>query len=96
MNDTELITELQTQLEAQRRKLEELEAKVSALTAELAEAGQRLDVRNLSLERLQAQFTIAAETVNKLLAEREKVRHSRWAKMGMVIGLLPKLEDDLR
>jgi Tfp pilus assembly protein FimV len=96
MNDTELITELQTQLEAQRRKLEELEAKVSALTAELAEAGQRLDVRNLSLERLQAQFTIAAETVNKLLAEREKVRRSRWGKVGMVIGLLPKLEDDIR
>ena len=96
MNDTELITELQTQLEAQRRKLEELEARVSALTAELAEAGQRLDVRNLSLERLQAQFTIAAETVNKLLAEREKVRRSRWGKMGMVIGLLPKLEDDLQ
>lgn len=96
MNDTELITELQTQLEAQRRKLIELESTVSALKAELAEAGQRLEVRNLSLERLQAQFTIAAETVNKLLAEREKVRRSRWGKMGMSFGLLPKLGDDLR
>jgi Tfp pilus assembly protein FimV len=96
MNDTELITELQTQLEAQRRRLEELESTLSVLKSELAEAGQRIEIRNLSLERLQAQFTIAAETVNKLLAEREKIRQSRWGKMGMVFGLLPKIEDDLR
>lgn len=96
MNDTELITELQTQLEAHRQKLEELESKLSACRNELAEAEQRIEIRNLSLERLQAQFTIAAEAVNKLLAEREKVRNSQWGKAGMLFGLLPKLEDDLR
>jgi hypothetical protein len=34
--------------------------------------------------------------VNKLLAEREKVRNCRWGKVGMVLGMLPRLEDDLR
>jgi chromosome segregation ATPase len=96
MNDTELIAELQTQLKAYRRKLEELESKLAVCHAEVAEAGQRLEIRNLSLERLQAQFTVAAETVNKLLAERERVRSSRWGKVGMLFGLLPKLEDDIR
>lgn len=96
MNDTELITELQAQLEACRRKINELEMELSAARTELAEAAQRLEIRNLSLERLQAQFTIAAETVSQLLAEREKVRNSRWGKIGMSLGLLPKLEDDLR
>jgi len=96
MNDTELIAELQTQLEAHRSRLEELESKLSAYMTELAEAEQRLEIRNLSLERLQAQFTVAADTVSKLLAEREKVRNSRWARMGMLLGLLPKIEDDLR
>jgi len=60
------------------------------------EAGQRLEIRNLSLERLQAQFTIAADAVNKLLAEREKVRSCLWGKVGMLLGMLPRLEDDLR
>ena len=96
MNDTELITELQTQLEAQRLRLEELESTLAACRNELAEAEQRLEIRNLSLERLQAQFTIAADAVNKLLAEREKIRTTRWGKMGMLFGLIPKLEDDLR
>ena len=96
MNDTELITELQAQLEAERQKIEDLELTLGLCRRELAEAGQRLDIRNLSLERLQAQFTIAADAVNKLLAEREKIRNSRWGKMGMLFGFLPKLEDDLR
>jgi chromosome segregation ATPase len=96
MTDTELIAELQTQLEAHRQRLKELESQLAVCRNELAEAEQRLEIRNLSLERLQAQFTIAADAVNKLLAEREKVRNSRWGKMGMIFGLLPKLEDDLR
>jgi chromosome segregation ATPase len=96
MNDTELITELQTQLEAHRQRLEELDSKLSVCRSELAEAEQRLEIRNLSLERLQAQFTIAADAVNKLLAEREKVRNCRWGKVGMLLGMLPRLEDDLR
>jgi len=95
MNDTELITELQTQLEAHRQRLEELESKLSVCRSELAEAEQRLEIRNLSLERLQAQFTIAADAVNKLLAEREKVRSCWWGKVGMLLGMLPRLEDDL-
>ena len=96
MNDTELITELQKQLEAQRKKIDDLAAKLSAYEGELADAEQRLEIRNLSLERLQAQFTVAAEAVNKLLSEREKIRNCWWGKLGMLLGLLPRIEDDLR
>lgn len=96
MNDTELITELQKQLEAQRKKIDDLAAKLSASEGELADAEQRLEIRNLSLERLQAQFTVAAEAVNKLLSEREKIRNCWWGKLGMLLGLLPRIEDDLR
>jgi hypothetical protein len=96
MNDTELITQLQNQLEAQRKELHELASKLAACQHQLAEAEQRLEIRNLSLERLQAQFTIAAEAVTKLLSEREKIRNSGWGKLGMLLGLLPRIEDDLR
>ena len=62
---------------------------------ELFETRQRLEIRNLSLERLQAQFTVAAQAVTKLLEERAAIRNSRWARLGMSFGFLPKLEDDL-
>jgi hypothetical protein len=62
---------------------------------EIRELRQRLEIRNLSLERLQAQFTVAADAVNKLLAERQTIQQSRWARLGSALGFLPKLRDDL-
>ncbi len=55
---------------------------------------QKLEIRNLSLERLQVQFSVAAQTVSQLLAEREQVRQSRWLKLGRLCGLGPKLDED--
>jgi hypothetical protein len=96
MDHTQVIAELQAELEMQKQQVALLNNELKRRERDLAEARQRLELRNLSLERLQSQFTLAADAVNKLLAEREKIRQCRWAKLGIALGLLPKLEDDLR
>ena len=95
MEKSDLLAELQAEVEARDSRVAALEAELQARCREVAELRQKLEIRNLSLERLQAQFTLAAEAVNKLLIEREKVRESRWGRWGMALGFLPKLKDDL-
>jgi predicted nucleic acid-binding Zn-ribbon protein len=96
MDHIQVIAALQAELETQKQQIASLHYELERHVKELAEARQRLELRNLSLERLQSQFTLAADAVNKLLADRDKIRQRPWAKLGMTLGLLPKLEDDLR
>ncbi len=96
MDHTQVIADLQAELETQKQHTAALHGELERRARELAEARQRIELRNLSLERLQSQFTLAAEALNKLLAEREKIRQCVWAKLGITLRLLPKLEDDLR
>jgi hypothetical protein len=96
MDHTEVIAALRIELEAQKQQIEKIQQELNLKMNELTELRQRLELRNISAERLQSQFTLAAEALNKLLAEREAVRRSRWAKIGSLCGFLPKFEDDLR
>ncbi|MGA8593538.1 MAG: hypothetical protein WB676_02235 [Bryobacteraceae bacterium] len=96
MDHTQVIAHLQAELETQKQQVASLHSELEERARELGELRQRLELRNLSLERLQSQFTLAAEAVNKLLAEREKIRLCAWARLGISLRLLPKLEDDLR
>lgn len=96
MDHTQVIAALRMELEAQKQQVATIQQELDLRMDELNELRQRLELRNISAERLQSQFTLAAEAVNKLLAEREAVRHSRWVKFGSLVGFLPKFEDDLR
>jgi TolA-binding protein len=77
------------------RRISEMSAQLASKEQEIRELRQRIEIRNLSLERLQAQFTVAADAVNKLFAERQTIQRSRWARLGSALGFLPKLRDDL-
>jgi chromosome segregation ATPase len=77
------------------RRISEMNAQLASKEQEIRELRQRIEIRNLSLERLQAQFTVAADAVNKLFAERQTIQRSRWARLGSALGFLPKLRDDL-
>jgi hypothetical protein len=46
-------------------------------------------------ECLQAQFTTAADAVNRLLHERQQLRSSRWTRWGRMLGPGPAVGDDL-
>ncbi len=96
MDHTQVIAALRMELEAQKQQIATIQHELNLRMDGLSELRQRLDLRNISAERLQSQFTLAAEALNKLLAERETVRRSRWAKVGSLFGFLPKFEDDLR
>jgi chromosome segregation ATPase len=96
MDQTSNFNSREAELEQRDRSIAQLTAELEKMTGELAEMRQRLEIRNLSLERLQAQFTVAARAVTKLLNEREALRKSRWFRCGVALGFLPKLEDDLR
>jgi uncharacterized protein (DUF849 family) len=96
MDHAQVIAALKAELEQKESRINGLRSELQEKERELLELHQRLDIRNLSLERLQAQFTVAAEAVTKLLAERERLRTSRWANLGAFFGFLPKLEDDLK
>jgi hypothetical protein len=96
MDHTQVIAALRIEIEAQKQQITRIQQELDLRMDELSELRQRLELRNISAERLQSQFTLAAEALNKLLAEREAVRQSRWAKLGSLCGFLPKFEDDLR
>lgn len=94
MDHTQIIADLRAEIEAHKQQIEDLKSELKYCSGEVTEIRQRLELRNLSLERLQAQFTLAADAVNKLLKEREAIRRSRWAKIGGMLGFLPRLGDD--
>jgi hypothetical protein len=77
------------------RRVSDMSTQLASKEQEIRELRQRLEIRNLSLERLQAQFTVAADAVNKLFAERQNIQRSRWARLGIALGFFPKLRDDL-
>jgi len=95
MDHTRVIADLQAELETQIHRTATLEAALQKQACDLSEIRQRLELRNLSLERLQSQFTVAADAVQNLLTEREILRQSRWVKLGVAFGFLPKLKDEL-
>ena len=95
MDPSPNINNLEAELQRRDQEVARLASELEKTKRELAETRQRLEIRNLSLERLQAQFTVAAEAVTRLLEEREAIRNSRWARCGMSLRFLPKLEEDL-
>jgi chromosome segregation ATPase len=95
MDDTQPITDMQLQLRAYAQEIARLRQELEAKSRELADLRQKLEIRNLSLERLQSQFTVAADAVNTLIKQREGIRTSRWGRLGMWLGFLPKMRDDL-
>ena len=95
MDHLKIIAGLQAEVEAQKQHLVSMERDMERRAVELDEVRQRLELRNISLERLQSQFTLAAEAVNKLLSNREVIRKSRWGRLGSALGFLPKFGDDL-
>jgi len=87
--------DLQEQLMKAERSLRETESRLQEQRKAIISLQQKLEIRNLSLERLQAQFTTAADAMNRLLNERQRVRNSRWLRFGRVLGLGPVIGDDL-
>lgn len=87
--------DLQEQLTKTQASLRETESRLREQTEAILSLQQKLEIRNLSLERLQAQFTTAADAVNRLLNERQAVRNSRWVRLGRRLGLGPVIGDDL-
>ena len=86
---------LQEQLMKVEAALRETESRSQEQKNAMISLQQKLEIRNLSLERLQAQFTTAADAVNRLLNERQRVRNSRWLRLGRMLGLGPVIGDDL-
>jgi Tfp pilus assembly protein FimV len=89
------MVDLQEQLMKVEKSLRETESRLQEQRHAIISLQQKLEIRNLSLERLQAQFTTAADTVSRLLDERQRVRNSRWLRLGRVLGLGPAIGDDL-
>ncbi len=89
------MADLQEQLMKAERSLRETESRLQEQRNVIISLQQKLEIRNLSLERLQAQFTTAADAVNRLLDERQRVRNSRWLRLGRALGLGPFIGDDL-
>ncbi|HXR77954.1 MAG TPA: hypothetical protein VN737_18385 [Bryobacteraceae bacterium] len=87
--------DLQEQLMKAEALLRETESRLQEQRNAIISLQQKLEIRNLSLERLQAQFTTAADAVNRLLNERQQVRNSRWIRLGRMLGLGPAIGDDL-
>ena len=89
------VGDLQEQLMKAESSLRETESRLQEQREAILGLQQKLEIRNLSLERLQAQFTTAADAVSRLLKERQLVRNSRWVRLGRMLGLGPVIGDDL-
>ena len=89
------VGDLQEQLMKAEASLRETESRLQEQREAILGLQQKLEIRNLSLERLQAQFTTAADAVSRLLKERQLVRNSRWVRLGRMLGLGPVIGDAL-